>query len=408
MININNKEWEYLDEEDVKKAIIDGDESFFFEFKDDRVDAKKIAAEISALANTYGGYIFIGVSDDKRIDGCNNWNEQRIHITIHDSLSPIPSFDIKKFTFENEKNVYVIKVDKGLEPPYITNKGMIYERVSSGSFPIKDSSKLTQMFYQKESELKHIEDKISIPPITENGNNLFGYIDVGFQLFVSSTKEIQDAFQTFDIDKYNKTNWDGEPHGYTLSRVGNSIVCIFKGLSTVEGKRLPANTGFFLEIMSDGSAKYRTLLIDSDDDKNQVNFMINNVFSKLFENIYNAIFGTLVSKIFIGAKKYEKLTTLYQFTPYYNYGKVHVEIMPELREKVKKMQALIDARRKTSGIDIVISSSRIPNHGLYTIDKKWFSEREIDMTSKGIIEELFNSSFNMLGYMPEFTDINKS
>ena len=72
------------------------------------------------------------------------------------------------------------------------------------------------------------------------------------------------------------------------------------------------------------------------------------------------------------------------------------------------MQALIDARRKTSGIDIVISSSRIPNHGLYTIDKKWFSEREIDMTSKGIIEELFNSSFNMLGYMPEFTDINKS
>ena len=141
MININNKEWEYLDEEDVKKAIIDGDESFFFEFKDDRVDAKKIAAEISALANTYGGYIFIGVSDDKRIDGCNNWNEQRIHITIHDSLSPIPSFDIKKFTFENEKNVYVIKVDKGLEPPYITNKGMIYERVSSGSFPIKDSSK---------------------------------------------------------------------------------------------------------------------------------------------------------------------------------------------------------------------------------------------------------------------------
>ena len=79
-----------------------------------------------------------------------------------------------------------------------------------------------------------------------------------------------------------------------------------------------------------------------------------------------------------------------------------------MQEKVKKMQALIDARRKTSGIDIVISSSRIPNHGLYTIDKKWFSEREIDMTSKGIIEELFNSSFNMLGYMPEFTDINKS
>ena len=67
MININNTDWDKLQKEDIEQAIRDGEESFFFEFKDDRVDTKKIVQEISALANTYGGYIFIGVSDNKEI-----------------------------------------------------------------------------------------------------------------------------------------------------------------------------------------------------------------------------------------------------------------------------------------------------------------------------------------------------
>ena len=37
---------------------------------------------------------------------------------------------------------YIIKIDEGTEPPYITNKGKIYERLSSGSFQIKDSNKV--------------------------------------------------------------------------------------------------------------------------------------------------------------------------------------------------------------------------------------------------------------------------
>ena len=347
------------------------------------------------------------MSDDKKIEGCTNWNEQRIHTTIHDSLSPIPSFDVKKFTFEDNKNVYVIKVDKGLEPPYITNKGMIYERISSGSFPIKDSMKLTQLYYQRENELKRIEDKISIPPINERVSNLFGYIDVGFQLNVSNTEEIQNAFLEFDINKYSESRWDGEPSSCNINRVGNSIICKSNVLFAGKGKWLPANTGFFLEIMSDGSAKYRTLLLDSDDDKNKVNIMINRHMSMVFEDIYYAIFGDKISKNYIGAKKYEKLTTIFQFIPYYNYGRIYLENMPEMKEKAEIMQSIIEEREKINGIDIVLSSNRIPTHGLYTMDGNWFSKRKLQMDSKGITEALFSSSFNMLGYMPEFNEINK-
>lgn len=97
MVNINGKEWTKLEPLDIQRVISeqDFDESFYFEFKEDRVSNKKITEEISAFANTFGGYIFLGVSDDKQIEGCVDWNEQRIHTTIHDSITPTPSFDVK-------------------------------------------------------------------------------------------------------------------------------------------------------------------------------------------------------------------------------------------------------------------------------------------------------------------------
>lgn len=81
MVNINGKEWKKLEVPDIQAVISeqDFDESFYFEFKDDGVSTKKIAEEVSAFANTFGGYIFLGISDDKKIEGCVAWNEQRLH-----------------------------------------------------------------------------------------------------------------------------------------------------------------------------------------------------------------------------------------------------------------------------------------------------------------------------------------
>ena len=96
MLLINGKSWNVLSNEDVLNAINEIEESFFFEFKEDGVKPSKLIEEISAFANTYGGYIFLGVADDKTIVGCKEWNEQRIFSVIHDSISPTPSFDVKK------------------------------------------------------------------------------------------------------------------------------------------------------------------------------------------------------------------------------------------------------------------------------------------------------------------------
>ena len=127
MININGKEWMKLEPIDIQTVIAEQDfeEAFYFEFKDDRVSSKKLSEEVSAFANTFGGYIFLGITDNKKIEGCEFWNEQRIHTTIHDSITPTPSFDVRKFTC-GSVCVFVIKVDEGAEPPYITSGGKIF------------------------------------------------------------------------------------------------------------------------------------------------------------------------------------------------------------------------------------------------------------------------------------------
>ncbi len=186
MINIHGKEWRNLTGKDIEEFLSspETEESFFFEFKDDRVSTKKFAEEVSALANTYGGYIFLGVSDSKEIQGCEEWNEQRIHTTIHDSITPTPSFDIRKFICSGQ-SVYVIRIDEGTEPPYITSQGKIFERIASGSCYVRDSVRLSQMRYKHDQQMRKIEETITIPPIASEPNNVYGYIDLGFNLTLS-------------------------------------------------------------------------------------------------------------------------------------------------------------------------------------------------------------------------------
>lgn len=263
MLNINGKDWMNVEASDVKMLMSEEDfnESFYFEFKDDDVSPNKVMEEVSAFANTFGGYIFIGVDDLKNITGCTKWNEQRTHTTIHDSITPTPSFDVKRFTID-DNIVYVIKIDEGSEPPYITNKGKIYERLSSGSFTIKDSVRLSQIYNKREQILDKMERKVSIAPVPENVNNVYGYIDIGFSMVTSDIENTVKIFDEVDLNTIAQKNIAKLNTG-NLSRIGESIIFALGDLSTKQGY-LPAHTANFLEIMADGSARMRVLLFNND------------------------------------------------------------------------------------------------------------------------------------------------
>lgn len=400
MVNINGKDWDKLGASDIQTFIAeqDFDESFYFELKDDKVSPKKVMKEISAFANTFGGYIFLGISDAKQIEGCIEWSEQRIHTAIHDSITPTPSFDVKKFLCDN-KLVYVIKIEEGAEPPYITNSGKIYERLSSGSFTINDSAKLSQIYNKREQLIAKMESKISILPLAANITTVYGYIDIGFSVVPSNFQTAVDIFNNIDLNTVAK-KISTMGNTFNISSIGNSIVYTLGGLSTKDGK-LPAHTNNFMEIMADGSARMRILLINNDGDDSSVNMTYAIAIVNLYKNAYTHIMGELFPDKVAYAKKYESLTVLRQFEPVVYYDESLIDLEPELEVQNKKMLEMIHNHRENMGIDRVVTNDRIPKTGLYTIDKRHMDNWGVEYNSKSFIDELFFSRFVILGIIPE-------
>lgn len=402
MVNINSKPWEELQFKDVQDYLSDPDsnENCFFEYKIDKVEPAKLVKEISAFANTYGGYIFLGVDDNKNIVGCTAWNEQRIHITIHNGITPTPQFDVKCFSAD-DKIIYVIKIEEGAMPPYITNKGDICERVSSGSCVVTESGKLNQMYHKRADQLLHIKSQIELPEVeaAKLPNNVFGYWDFGFSVVTSEQTNLQKNFYTIDLEPIAKYLREINPE-FSITRVGYSYV-FGMGSATVRtqnGKVVPTAAGVhdFMEIMLDGSVRGRLLLIATPE---TANVDITSLFyysSSFLRKVYSLIFGDGYSEIFVYAQKYEKLTVLKQFVPFYKLGTEDSE-----SDKNRYREYLENHKRKY-GNNLIMTSNRIPKSDYEIIDRKYFDELNMAYNTGNLYRELFYSAFMNLGYIDRF------
>lgn len=399
MLLISGKSWNVLLNEDVLNAINEIEESFFFEFKEDGVKPSKLIEEISAFANTYGGYIFLGVADDKTIVGCKEWNEQRIFSVIHDSISPTPSFDVKKFQFDEDKVVYILRIDEGAEPPYITNKGMIYERISSSSCVVKDSNKLSQMFLKRKEEEKAIEKKITITDVNEKVNNIWGYIDIGFALTARDRNVFIEKFYEANLEELLSEIFE-EEYMANVVRVGNSIVFSFRGLrSAISNDLLPAHLNNFVEIMSDGSVRLRILLSNNNPSDSSVNMVLPLTFLTTFSKVYKYIFESILEDEFVYAKKYEKLTVNKQFTVLYDEGEYFQNSDEEAWNRNQRIMELRREHIEKTGEDLVVTDNRIPKVGFFTIDKKAMEEDNFEYNADNIINSLFTCRYMNIDYI---------
>ena len=402
MVNINSKPWEELQFKDVQDYLsdLDSNENCFFEYKIDKVEPAKLVKEISAFANTYGGYIFLGVDDNKNIVGCTAWDEQRIHITIHNGITPTPQFDVKCFSAD-DKIIYVIKIEEGAMPPYITNKGDICERVSSGSCVVTESGKLNQMYHKRADQLLHIKSQIELPEVeaAKLPNNVFGYWDFGFSVVTSEQTNLQKNFYTIDLEPIAKYLREINPE-FSITRVGYSYV-FGMGSATVRtqnGKVVPTAAGVhdFMEIMLDGSVRGRLLLIATPE---TADVDITSLFyysSSFLRKVYSLIFEDGYSEIFVYAQKYEKLTVLKQFVPFYKLG-------TEDSESVKKRyREYLENHKRKYGNNLIMTSNRIPKSDYEIIDRKYFDELNMAYNTGNLYRELFYSAFMNLGYIDRF------
>lgn len=184
-----------------------------------------------------------------------------------------------------------------------------------------------------------------------------------------------------------------------LTRIGNSIVYTPGGLSVAKGM-LPAHANNFLEVMADGCARMRILLINNDNDDPSINMMLPITIKKLYEDVYTYIMGELFPDKIAYAKKYESLTVLKQFNPVLYYDEWLLDLQPKLEKENEKFLEAIGQHQKDVGTDIVVTNDRIPKTGLYTIDKRQIELWGREYNKETSIDELFYSSFVGLGMIP--------
>lgn len=403
MININNKIWDKLRLKDIEKYLdtIDDDETFFIEFKEENIRNTQLTKEISAFANSFGGYILLGVNDSKKIVGCSNiWTELKINTIICNGISPTPHFDIKKFNLKNSKKLYIIKVEEGTNPPYITNDGYIYHRVSSSSDRVKDANTLNNLYLRNQNNIKKIEDKIYIPEISGTiPNNLCGYIDFGFSLTSKNIEKTKEKVRKADKEKISEKLKDYKQK-YSISKVGYSLsITIGEPIMKMGDNPILTTGGLsnFMEILPDGSFR-RRIIICSETDSSIAYISLITMIHSLFKEIYAIVFGNNFVSNFIEAKKYEKLTVLKLFQP-------KIAVTGESKY-VEKFNKLFNDHIMKYGNNIIANNNRIPLNGFINIDKSLFDLNKVKFNNDNLYGQLFYTSYFLLGYIDDFY-INK-
>ena len=103
---------------------------------------------ISAFANTAGGTIYFGITDDKDIKGLNNaqYDAEKISELIHARITPLPYFVLSAFKIEGN-DILAVKVSAGDTTPYFyQSDGTVtaYIRIGNRSVPA-DSNRLREL-----------------------------------------------------------------------------------------------------------------------------------------------------------------------------------------------------------------------------------------------------------------------
>ncbi|GAB4132391.1 MAG: ATP-binding protein [Raineya sp.] len=124
----------------LRKLIRQG-EGLHTEFKLKTTHPEKIVREIVAFANTDGGLLLIGVSDDKQLLGAKfpDEDEYVIEKAIKEYCSPPINYTLERIPIaeESEREILLFHIEKSQEAPHYIikgdDKGKVYVRVADRS-----------------------------------------------------------------------------------------------------------------------------------------------------------------------------------------------------------------------------------------------------------------------------------
>ncbi|MFZ0565001.1 MAG: RNA-binding domain-containing protein [Chlamydiales bacterium] len=120
------------------------------QFKVDIRNSDSIASEMAALANSQGGKIIIGITDNGLVKGVSREDVNRINQLISNAASqhvrsPL-SVKTENILLESQKIIVVVKVPSGIDKPYFDRHGVIWLKCGSDKRRINSKEELRRLF----------------------------------------------------------------------------------------------------------------------------------------------------------------------------------------------------------------------------------------------------------------------
>ena len=120
------------------------------QFKVDVKNAESLASEMAAFANSKGGEIFIGVTDDGLTPGLSKQDVARINQLISSAASQLVRSPLVVHTenvaLADGRIVIVLTVPKGIDKPYFDKNGVIWLKAGADKRRVNSKEELRRLF----------------------------------------------------------------------------------------------------------------------------------------------------------------------------------------------------------------------------------------------------------------------
>ena len=190
-----DKELDVLEAADLG-ALRSVSEGWYVEYKRELPSASSIAKSVSAFANTYGGWIFYGISESSREDATAggfvgierqfvDTANQRIRQAVANGMNPAAHFEIRaiwgpsvEIGLREDRAIVCVQVPWSPNAPHVHRSGHIYRRVADGSEPRPEHDRfvLDQLFRRSEGVRKDVKNWVKRDPEFSQGESERPYL----------------------------------------------------------------------------------------------------------------------------------------------------------------------------------------------------------------------------------------
>jgi len=151
---------------DLEKMIVDG-EGLRLEFKHRLPESERIAREVTALANTQGGHLLIGVTDDGQPSGVKDPEEElfALNQALQQHCTPMIEWSHNLVKVSRTRTVIAIKIPISANRPHYVQKlssrtKSVYVRFEDRSIEAsQEACKLMRAYQNSDNVLIHLGDK---------------------------------------------------------------------------------------------------------------------------------------------------------------------------------------------------------------------------------------------------------